>query len=93
MPAVEGEIVVGVVTWVGRHIITKVEAFDQNSEFTGGHVYSFTGGVNQPEVTVHLQSSAQGYGIDFIVNVYGEPQPPHDFILGELTPRSVLVHT
>lgn len=78
--------------WYGLHIITRLEAFDQNNG-SGGFIASIRGGLTTRQVNFQLESIERGNTIDFLFNIYAEPIPPNDFFVGTLTQTSVLLHT
>lgn len=76
----------------GTYRITRLEVFDQTNGL-GGFIAWIVGGVNHRQVEINFQSSEFGHDIDFIVNIYGDPVTSYDFILGELTNTSLVIHT
>lgn len=80
---------------MGLFNITRVEALEQSNGTS--YLSQLEGGINT--FTVRLRFVAiypYNEDIDFIVKIYGEPLaefPSHDFILGEQTPNSLLIHT
>lgn len=83
-----------VVGWSGpgAYRITRLEVFDQTNGL-GGFIAWIDGGVNHRQVEIHFQSFGFGPDTDFIVNIYGDPVTSYDFVLGELTNTSTVVHT
>lgn len=51
------------------------------------------GGVGNSFVAVDMVHFYFGAQIDFIINIYAEDLNSQDYIIGELTPNSVLAHT
>lgn len=82
--------------WHGLYNITRIEALDQ-TEGSTGCVFEITGGINSLYARVGLNAYYQNdIEIDFIINIYGElleKLPSNDFIIGEETLKSRLVHT
>lgn len=72
--------------------IVKVEALDQ-SHSLGGTVIGLNGGVNSSLVILYMEELFYGAQIDFIVNIYAESLRPNDYIIGNLTENSILLHT
>ncbi len=70
---VAGQIVSENIVFVGPFYrnISRIRAFDLNSNFTGGFATIVNGGVNQRNVTLRLQASAIGRGYWFDVDIYG----------------------
>lgn len=67
--------------WTGRYnfvwldpnyVITRVEVHDQSGG-NGGEIYWFYGGVNSTSVEIGFMSVFDNSEIDFIIDVYGEP--------------------
>lgn len=77
--------------WSGPFYVTKVEALDQ-SEGLGGFVFRSYNGVNTSSVELLMANFFEDTIIDFIVNVYVDGIP-NNFISGNLTENSVLLHT
>lgn len=78
----------------GLFNITKIEALDQKNG-RSGFVSRITGGINEFFVRVWLNVYYEEQ-VDFIINIYGEPLesvPSNDFVIGEETSNSQLVHT
>lgn len=76
--------------WASFYNITRVEALDQ-SQGAGGQIYLIGGGIHRFRVSLFFEQ-VQG-PIDFLVNIYGEPLTPNDYIVGELTRDSILLYT
>lgn len=78
--------------WYGPFNIVKIEALDQ-SEGLGGIVTNYTGGVNHSMISLRIEGVLANYDNDFIINVYVENKPNNDFLQGDLTQNSILLHT
>lgn len=72
-------------------IVTRLEVLDQRNGF-GGESFIGDGGIDRRFVRLRFTSGPLDTDIDFIVNIYGEPVVTNDFIQGEITDTSNLVH-
>lgn len=72
--------------------ITLVEVLDQ-SNGTGGEVYGTSGGPSFRRVTLYFRELEEFSGIDFVVNIYGEPQINNDVFVGNLSDTAIHIHT
>lgn len=59
------------ITVSGVRNITRIEAFDQFRNGTGGNAFLIGGGVGKNNMTLRLKSSDKGRGLSFKVNIYG----------------------
>lgn len=58
----------------------------------GGFVSDYYAGVNYRNVILFFESLDNSSEIDFIVHIYGEALQPRDFVRGQLTNCSELLH-
>lgn len=68
-----------------------IEGLDQTNGL-GGFVFYVDGGLKQTHVDLFLVAEV-GTEIDFIFNIYGDPLEPQNFVDGNLTEISVLLHS
>nr|ATU82458.1 venom protein family 3 protein 2 [Lethocerus distinctifemur] len=53
------------------YVISRIEAYDQQSDGTGGCAFISNGGVGQTAVTFHLKTQ-RGEGLDFLIKIYAQ---------------------
>lgn len=75
----------------GLHDIVRIEAMDQSSGL-GGFVSDYYAGEGFRDVVLFFQGLDNSREINFNVRIYGEILRPRDFISGDLTNCSELLH-
>lgn len=95
MPAISNQIQSFTYTFEETHLahtFNKIEALDQTLDGTGGFVELIDGGVGKQTMELLFRSST-GYGIDFMVMVYGVAgSNSHDFMQGQFEAGNELLY-
>lgn len=81
-------------SWSGsnRHRLTRIEVLDQ-LDGDGGLLTRIDDGIGTRRVNLLFQLIDFNGIIDFVVNIYGDPILTEDYMIGELTDTSILIHS